>query len=72
MPLLAVLALTCAMSLEIFDFPPLYGALDAHALWHAASIPVIPYWYRFLVRDARWESRLLRPHLDVKTKRRLS
>ena len=25
------------VALEVFDFPPLLGAVDAHALWHAAT-----------------------------------
>jgi hypothetical protein len=27
-----------AMSLELLDFPPLGGYLDAHALWHLATV----------------------------------
>jgi len=45
--------LIMAMSLELLDFPPLADALDAHALWHAATILPTVYWYRFLVLDAR-------------------
>ena len=43
--------LTVAMSLELLDFPPLAWALDAHALWHAATIPTMLMWYRFLIAD---------------------
>jgi hypothetical protein len=31
-----------AMSLELLDFPPIGGAVDAHALWHAGTI--FPTW----------------------------
>ncbi|KAH8114210.1 Per1-like protein [Phellopilus nigrolimitatus] len=41
-----------AMSLELFDFPPLARVLDAHALWHAATVPIAAIWYRFLIEDA--------------------
>ncbi|KAK0547140.1 hypothetical protein OC845_004244 [Tilletia horrida] len=42
-----------AMSFEIFDFPPFFRAIDAHSLWHAATIPIIRIWYDWLIRDAR-------------------
>lgn len=41
-----------AMSLELLDFPPILRILDAHALWHAATVPIAILWYRFLVNDA--------------------
>jgi len=36
-----------AASLEIFDFPPFWGILDAHSLWHAATVPLGFMWYHF-------------------------
>eukprot|EP00285_Hemiselmis_virescens_P011956 CAMPEP_0173400500 /NCGR_PEP_ID=MMETSP1356-20130122/48053_1 /TAXON_ID=77927 ORGANISM="Hemiselmis virescens, Strain PCC157" /NCGR_SAMPLE_ID=MMETSP1356 /ASSEMBLY_ACC=CAM_ASM_000847 /LENGTH=96 /DNA_ID=CAMNT_0014360439 /DNA_START=13 /DNA_END=303 /DNA_ORIENTATION=- len=37
--------------LEVKDFPPLWGHLDAHALWHAAT-PLLSYaFYHFLAAD---------------------
>jgi hypothetical protein len=60
--------ITAAMCLEILDFAPLWGVLDAHSLWHAATILLIPYWYQFLLKDTDWEVRnrkgVLRPHRD--------
>ncbi|OAD70587.1 hypothetical protein PHYBLDRAFT_33350 [Phycomyces blakesleeanus NRRL 1555(-)] len=50
---LSVVLLSCAMGLEVFDFPPWLGAVDAHALWHAATIPVIPLFYQFILKDAK-------------------
>ncbi|KAI9145270.1 Per1-like-domain-containing protein [Paraphysoderma sedebokerense] len=50
------LGISIAMGLEIFDFPPWWLTLDAHSLWHAATIPLIRLWYSFLIRDAVWES----------------
>lgn len=40
-PVFVVVYVTCAMSLEIFDFFPIVDALDAHALWHAATVPMV-------------------------------
>ncbi|EGF82507.1 hypothetical protein BATDEDRAFT_18873 [Batrachochytrium dendrobatidis JAM81] len=46
------LAVSMAMLLELMDFPPLFGLFDAHSLWHAATIPVIPYLWDFYLDDA--------------------
>lgn len=40
-----------ATLLELFDFPPIGRVLDAHALWHAATIPIAIVWYKFLIND---------------------
>ncbi|KAL2369696.1 hypothetical protein RJZ57_005889 [Blastomyces gilchristii] len=42
-----------AMSLELLDFPPLYGLIDAHSLWHLGTVVPTAWWYSFLVRDAQ-------------------
>ena len=52
-PGMIVTWLVAAMSLELLDFPPVLDAIDAHALWHAATIIPAVWWYHFLVRDAR-------------------
>lgn len=31
---------------EVWDFPPLFWVLDAHALWHLATSPLALIWYR--------------------------
>lgn len=41
-----------ASSLEIFHFPPYQGILDAHALWHAATAPLIYLWWSSIRDDA--------------------
>ncbi|CAE6478843.1 unnamed protein product [Rhizoctonia solani] len=51
-PALFVLLTTLATSLELFDFPPWHRIIDAHALWHLATVPIVPLWYDFLVKDA--------------------
>ncbi|KAI9199847.1 Per1-like-domain-containing protein [Polychytrium aggregatum] len=45
---LMVCIITGAMTLEIFDFAPILGVLDAHSLWHASTIPVVWLWYHFI------------------------
>ncbi|CAH0718695.1 unnamed protein product, partial [Brenthis ino] len=40
------------LSLEIFDFPPIYG-WDAHALWHLSTAPLPVLLYRFVVDDIK-------------------
>ncbi|XP_068143758.1 post-GPI attachment to proteins factor 3 [Drosophila tropicalis] len=40
-----------AMSLELFDFPPIFWILDAHALWHLATIPLVSIYYNFMIDD---------------------
>ncbi|KAJ3287661.1 Post-GPI attachment to proteins factor 3 [Borealophlyctis nickersoniae] len=53
-----VVLISTAMSLELLDFAPLWGTLDAHALWHAATIPLVYMYYDFLVNDAQFEVRI--------------
>ena len=40
---------------EVFDFPPLLGYLDSHALWHCGTPHCVWLWYRFLREDLRWD-----------------
>ena len=40
-PTVVVVYVSGAMSLELFDFFPFADALDAHSLWHAATIPMV-------------------------------
>ncbi|SCV67102.1 BQ2448_5748 [Microbotryum intermedium] len=58
MSLLPLVLLPLLTSLELLDFAPIgvFGLrlLDAHALWHASTIPVVSLWYRFLLEDVRW------------------
>ncbi|KAI9285481.1 PER1 protein [Umbelopsis sp. AD052] len=51
----SVIAISCAMALEVFDFPPWFGVIDAHSLWHAATIPLVAVWYNFLLKDTSYE-----------------
>lgn len=52
-PGIAVACVMTVMSLELFDFPPLWGILDAHSLWHLGTIAPTVLWYNFLIKDAR-------------------
>ncbi|KAL2212235.1 Per1-like protein [Sarocladium strictum] len=42
-----------AMSMELFDFPPWLGSIDAHSLWHMMTIAPSMLWYQFLLKDAK-------------------
>jgi hypothetical protein len=48
-----VLLTTAATSLELLDFPPWNGVIDAHAMWHLATAPIAFFWYDFLVQDSQ-------------------
>ncbi|KAK3264266.1 amino acid permease, variant 2, partial [Cymbomonas tetramitiformis] len=52
-----ILGMHAAMLLEVFDFPPFGGYLDAHAVWHAVTPGLVIVWYSFglrlLKRDMR-------------------
>ena len=39
--------------LELLDFAPLGGWLDAHALWHACTPLLTVGWYRFVMVDLK-------------------
>jgi len=52
-PGLCVAWVIMAMSLELLDFPPWQGVLDAHSLWHLGTVVPTVLWYNFLLRDAR-------------------
>ncbi|CAM9962872.1 unnamed protein product [Pylaiella littoralis] len=50
-----IILLNAAILLEVNDFPPVYRLLDAHAIWHFVTIPLMFRWYRFVIQDARHE-----------------
>lgn len=45
------IGISLAMSLEIWDFPPIFGLVDAHSLWHLSTIPLVYLHYSFLSDD---------------------
>ncbi|KAJ8753435.1 hypothetical protein K2173_019834 [Erythroxylum novogranatense] len=51
---IVVVAGGLAMLLEIYDFPPYKGLLDAHALWHATTVPLTFIWWSFIRDDAKF------------------
>ncbi|KAH8662925.1 Per1-like protein [Tricladium varicosporioides] len=51
-PGVVVAWLLMAMSLELFDFPPVWGCLDAHSLWHLGTVGPTMIWYNFLLKDS--------------------
>ena len=48
-----VVSVNAAVLLEVLDFPPLLDAVDAHALWHLATIPLTFLFYEFVWRDVQ-------------------
>lgn len=47
------------MLLEILDFPPLWGFVDAHALWHATTIPLTYLLWSFVRDDSEFRTSTL-------------
>jgi post-GPI attachment to proteins factor 3 len=45
-PGIVVAWIMVAMSLELLDFPPVWGCLDAHSLWHLGTIAPAIIWYK--------------------------
>jgi hypothetical protein len=45
-PGFVVACIVLAMSLELLDFPPWWGCLDAHSLWHLATVAPTMIWYK--------------------------
>lgn len=45
-----------AMLFEVYDFPPYMGYVDAHALWHATTIPITYLWWNFIRDDAEFRT----------------
>lgn len=52
-PGLVVAWIIVAMSLELLDFPPLLGCVDAHSLWHLGTVVPTFLFYDFLIKDAQ-------------------
>ncbi|KAL7107200.1 hypothetical protein ACP275_06G038900 [Erythranthe tilingii] len=48
-----------AMLLEIYDFPPYKELVDAHALWHATTIPLTYLWWSFVRDDCEFRTNAL-------------
>ena len=47
-PGLIVAWITLAMSLELLDFPPLWGICDAHSLWHLGTVLPAKWFYEYV------------------------
>ena len=47
-PGLIVAWIVVAMSLELLDFPPLGGLVDAHSLWHLGTVGPTIWWYKYV------------------------
>ena len=49
-----IVAVNAALLFEVLDFPAMWRLVDAHALWHAATVPLTGLWYTFIVRDVQY------------------
>lgn len=47
-PAMIVGCLVLSMSLELLDFPPLGGYIDAHSLWHLGTVIPTIWWYTYV------------------------
>ncbi len=48
-------ALHAAIILEVMEFTPLGGVLDAHAAWHLVTSPINFFIYWYQVEDLLWD-----------------
>ena len=46
-----VVGVNAAVLFEILDFPPVWHAVDAHALWHLATVPLQYVLWGFVSQD---------------------
>jgi hypothetical protein len=56
------ISLVSAAAFETGDFPPVWGLLDAHAVWHFLTIPICSVWYIFLHHDAAYRAMFQHTH----------
>jgi hypothetical protein len=54
-----VLGISLFKLMEIYEFPPLWGILDAHAIWHATTVPIAYLWWSFIKDDAKFRTKLV-------------
>jgi hypothetical protein len=45
-PGMCVAWIIVAMSMELMDFPPWRGMIDAHSLWHLGTVVPTVLWYK--------------------------
>ena len=48
---LSIFCCGALISLELLDFPPIFGHFDAHSHWHFGTAPVNLLFYSFLIDD---------------------
>ncbi|KAH0879848.1 hypothetical protein HID58_067242 [Brassica napus] len=57
-----------AMLLEIYDFSPYGGYVDAHSIWHLATVPLTILWWSFIRDDAEFRTSSLLKKSKTKAK----
>lgn len=51
-PVILVMSVIFGMSFELFDFPPIFQLIDAHAMWHFVTIWPTIWWYPYMIKDS--------------------
>ncbi|GMI47931.1 hypothetical protein TrCOL_g4869 [Triparma columacea] len=59
-----VVLINLAAVCEVWDFPPVWGIMDAHSAWHLMTAPMIPIWYGFWIEDCKWEGRKIGKRIE--------
>lgn len=54
-----VLGGALTLLLEVFDFPPYWGLVDAHAVFQATTIPLAYLWWSFVRDDSEFRTSVL-------------
>jgi len=54
--LFAVIGPYAVLPLELLDFPPFFGLLDAHACWHMGTVPMAFSWCSFVRQQLAWQA----------------
>jgi len=54
--------------LEMLEFEPLWWTLDAHAVWHAATVPLPCLWFRFIIADCLHLEKVRKSQLPLTNK----
>ncbi|XP_044732988.1 post-GPI attachment to proteins factor 3 [Chrysoperla carnea] len=52
--LIFVTLMPAVTAFEILDFPPIWWLIDAHSLWHLATVPLNIVFYNFIIEDIRY------------------
>ncbi|XP_071960020.1 post-GPI attachment to proteins factor 3-like [Antedon mediterranea] len=49
--MVTVIGTSLLLLLELGDFAPIGWIFDAHSIWHGATIPLVVFWYSYIIDD---------------------